>query len=276
MSEKRIFRIDAPSAKDLATFHEDGYVAFRGALTDEGRQGLAEEILRCEQVVPFLRMTDEERGRLGKPHQMSVRPWNDKGPWSDQLFDAPLVRALLRATIGEAYHFCHSTLRVSLRGAGGLGFHQDNQPVNLAERQKWYIQMLYYPTGFRLGDAGLSVIPGSHRIADWGEHGPYGPKGDVVTPEFLTEKYGKQAGRALQAVELELPPGSVVFLNARTFHAVSPKPEDSPQEVRLFSNYIFKEPGSPHRNTQAIPPEWVERAGPERRRLFEREAYAPV
>ena len=276
MSGNRMFQIDAPSAEDLAVFHENGYVAFPEALTEEGRQGLAEEILRCEQVVLFFRMTDEERGRLGKPHQMSVRPWNDKGPWSDLLFDAPLVRALLRATIGEAYHFCHSTLRVSMRGAGGLGFHQDNQPVNLAERHKWYIQMLYYPTGFRRGDAGLSVIPGSHRIADWGAYAPYGPKGEVVTPAFLAEQYGEQVGRAFQAEELELPPGSVVFLNARTFHAVSPKPADSPQEVRLFSNVIFKEPGSPHRNTQVIPPTWMERASPERKRLFEREAYTPT
>jgi hypothetical protein len=270
-----MFRIEEPSEQDLAFFHENGYAAFPGVLTEEGRQGLAEEILRCAQVVEFLGKTEEERGRLNKPHRISVGPWNDKGPRADRLFDAPLVTALLRAVVGEAFHFCHSTLRVSMRGAGGLGFHQDNQPVNLAERHKWYIQMLYYPNGFERGDASLWVIPGSHRISDWGEHAPHGPKGEVTT-ELLTRLYGDQVGRTLRAEELSLPPGSMVFLNARTFHAVSPKPADSAQEMRLFSNYIFKAPGSPHRNTQAIPPEWMERASQERRRLFQRESYTPV
>jgi hypothetical protein len=66
----------------------------------------------------------------------------------------------------------------------------------------------------------------------------------------------------------------MVLLNSRLFHAVSPKPADSAQEMRLFVDYVFKEPGSPHRNTQVIPPEWLARAGPERWRMFQREAYA--
>ena len=62
--------------------------------------------------------------------------------------------------------------------------------------------------------------------------------------------------------------------NAKRYHAVAPKPIDSPQEYRLFVNYIFKEPGTPLRNTQVIPSEWIKRASPERRKLFQREAYS--
>ncbi len=269
---KEMFRLKAASAEDLAAFHENGYVAFPAVLTDEGQQGLLDEILSREQIVDFLSQTDEERSKLNNPYRFSIRPWSNKGQWGEKLFDAPFVTHLLRATIGEAFHFCHSTLHISVRGARPLPFHQDNKPVNLAEKQKWYIQMLYYPNGFKRGDASLAVIPGSHFISSWGEHEPYGPRG--ATPEQLTELYGEQVGREFQEEHLDLPPGSMVFLNAKTFHAVRPKPSDSPQEFRLFVNYIFKEPGAPLRNTQVIPPEWIQRASPERRKLFQREAYS--
>ena len=61
------------------------------------------------------------------------------GPWADRLIDAPLVTALLQATIGPDYHFCHSAMNIAPRGVGRLGFHQDHHhwrhenPVNLAE-----------------------------------------------------------------------------------------------------------------------------------------------
>jgi hypothetical protein len=270
--EEFMFRIDKPSDNDIAFFHENGYIAFPAVLTEEGRQGLMDEILRTNGVVEFLQMTNEERGRGSKPHRLSIAPWNDKGPYAEQLFDAPLVTALLRAVIGETSHFCSSTVRISMRGSKGLVFHHDNRSVNLDEQHRWYIQMLYYPNGFEKGDASLWVIPGSHRISDWGEYAPFGPPDDDITPELLTELYGEQIGRVLVAEELALPPGSMVFMNARMFHAVSPKPIDSPQEMRLVANYLFKEPGSPRPYTQVIPPEWIDRAGLERRKLFQRKA----
>ena len=182
------------------------------------------------------------------------------------------MKSLLQALDSKGFHFCHSTLSLSLPGAGGIGFHQDHHhwkhdnPINIAERQRWYIQMLYYPNGFTCGDASLSVIPGSHRVDET----------PAVTPEkLLGGEYDDEAGRPLEERALELPAGSMVFLNARCFHAVSAKPVDSPQEYRLFSNYIFKEIGPPHRFTQPIPPQWLEGASPYRKSLFERQAYAP-
>lgn len=268
-----MFRIHQPSDHDIAFFHKNGYVAFPDVLTEEGRQGLTNEILCTPKVVKFLQMTDEERGQQSKPHRLSIIAWNDKGPYALQLFDTPLVTALLRTIIGDTYHFCHSTVRISMRGSKGLGFHQDNLPLNPNEQHKWCVQMLYYPNGFERGDAGLVVIPRSHRITDWGAYAPLGPSIGKATPEFLTELYGDQIGEALVAKELALPPGSMVLMNARIFHAVSPKPMDSPQPMRLFANYIFKESESPHQQTQVIPPEWIDTATPERRKLFHREAF---
>jgi hypothetical protein len=251
-----MFHIERPSDDDLTFFYENGYVLFPDVLTDAGRRGLTSEILRTPQVVDFLRLTDEERGRSAKPHRLSLVPWNEKGPWAKLLFHAPLVSDLLCSVVGPRYHFCHSEVRISMRGSKGLIFHHDNRPIDLSERHKWYIQMLYYPDGFVRGDASLWVIPGSHAIADWGLYQPYGPPEEQINAASLSAWYAHQVGKTFEAVELELPPGSMAFLNARLFHAVSPKPLDSPQEMRLFTNYLFKEPGAPHRFTQVIPPEW--------------------
>ena len=74
---------------------------------------------------------------------------------------------------------------------------------------------------------------------------------------------------------LEVPPGSMVYLNARMYHGVEPKPLDSPQAYRLFLVDIFKEVGPPHRHTQEIPLEWMERASPVRKKMFQRAPYSP-
>jgi hypothetical protein len=163
-------------------------------------------------------------------------------------------------------------MNLALRGAGRVAFHQDHHhwfhqnPVNLAEREKGYIQVLYYPNGFTRGDRSLSVIPGSHRVS---------PSPDVTPEALLRGDFNARAGRELAVVDLELPPGSMVYLNARTFHGVAPKPMDSPQPYRIFVIDIYKEAGPPHRHTQEIPSGWLERATPERKRMFTREAYTP-
>lgn len=270
VDQEPIFRLAAPSAADLAAFEEHGYVAFPRIFTDTGLAGLTSEILNLEAVGEFLAAAENDPGKVGTAY--FVRPWNNRDYWADKLIDAPLVTALLQATVGPEYHFCHSALNVALRGVGRVGLHQDHHhwfhenPVNLSEREKKYIQILYYPNGFTAGDRSLSVIPGSHRVS---------PTKEVTPERLLAGDFDTQAGRPLKLVHLSLPPGSMVYLNARMFHGVEPKPLDSPQPFRIFAIDIFKEAGPPHRHTQEIPPEWLERGGPERRKLFLREAYTP-
>ena len=91
--------------------------------------------------------------------------------------------------------------------------------------------------------------------------------------EILNELYGDQVQRKLQIVELELPLGSMVFINARTYHGVRPKPEDGPDRFRKFCNRVFKQTDSSGENTQLIPPQWRENADPWRRQLFDRPAF---
>lgn len=270
MDATPMFRRDHPSSEEIEAFHRDGYIAFADILSDAGREGLIREIIEGSEAHEFLSAWEKNPDGRSKVH--FVRPWNNRGCWSDRLIDAPLITALLRETIGGEYHFCHSSYNIAVRGADRVPLHQDHHhwfhenPVNLAEREKKYIQVLYYPNGFAEGDRSLSVIPGSHRVS---------PVREATPDRLLAGEYDVEAGRSLRLVPLSLPPGSMVYLNARMFHGVDPKPLNSPHPYRIFAIDIFKEAGPPHRYTQEIPPEWMERASPERKRLFLREAYSP-
>jgi hypothetical protein len=265
-----VFKHAAPTAIDLASFDRDGYIVYPDAMTNDYREALIEEVVSNDPVAHILSLSEEERSELGRSTVHFVRPWNDRGPLSDALIEAPLIKALLEATIENGYHFCHSSMNLAMRGAETVRFHQDHHhwnhdnPINLAERDKYYIQTLYYPTGFTRGDRSLIAIPGSHRVA---------PTADVTPDRLLSGELDEQAGRKLEAVHLELPPGSFVYLNARMFHGVDPKPLDSPEPYRMFLIDIFKEAGPPHRYTQEIPQSWLDAASPERLKLFTRDPY---
>ncbi len=263
-----LFRLSSPSQANIDAFHNDGYIVYPDVFTDDGREGLIEEITQrfepVHQYLEALNNSDDQRD----PY--FIRPWNDRGEYSDRLIDDPFITTLIHATIGEAYHFCHSALNIAPRGVGPLGYHQDHHhwkhenPLNLAERDNYYIQILYYPNGFTRGDRNLKVIPGSHKIT---------PTKEATPERMLAGDFDPEIGRKLEEKRLELPPGSMVYINARIFHAVEGKPMDSLQPYRIFAIDIFKEAGPPHRYTQEIPDEWMANATPFRQKLFNREAY---
>jgi hypothetical protein len=265
------FRLTEPTPEHLEAFHRDGYVALPNIFTKDARNGLVDEVTNLPDVQSYLlRDEDDQADEDIRPY--FVRPWNARGAWGHSLIDAPLVTALLQATIEKDYHFCHSALNLSPRGARPVRLHMDHHhwfhrnPINLVERNNWYIQILYYPNGFTRGDRSLSVVPGSHRVA---------PTQEVTPDRLLSGEFDQEAGCELKLKRLELPPGSMIYLNARMFHAVDPKPLESPQEHRIFIIDIFKQAGPPHRHTQAIPAVWWEQASDSRRRLFDREPYSP-
>ena len=269
-SQGSLFRQTEPTPKEIADFHRDGCIIYADIMTDEAREGLIGEVTNWEPARRFIALSDEARQVEENPGVFFERPWNDRGPWSDRLIDDVFVVNLLRATIGAEYHFCHSALNVAWRGAGPGWWHQDHHhwkhehPVNLAERDNYYIQLLYYPNGFKQGDRSLMVIPGSHRVA---------PTAEATPERLLAGDFDEEAGRKLEQRDLDLPPGSMVYINARIFHSFQPKPADSPQAYRIFAIDIFKEAGPPHRYTQEIPPEWMAKADAYRRKLFDRDPY---
>ncbi len=263
-----LFRVNGPTQAEIDAFHTDGFISYPNVFTDVARESLIKEIGDLDHVRAYIQQM--ESGDV-EPRPYFVRPWNDRGPYADQLIDDPFIASLLGATIGSDYHFCHSALNIAARGAPPLGYHQDHHhwrhenPVNLAERDRYYVQILYYLNGFTLGDRNLKVIPGSHRVA---------PTREAAPERMLAGEFDEEAGRPLKEKRLALPPGSMVYINARIFHAVEPKPVDSPQPYRFFNIDIFKEAGPPHRYTQEIPPEWTARASQHRKKLFTRAAYS--
>ena len=262
-----LFRISGPAQDDIDAFHDDGYIVFADVLTDEARECLIKEIEELGQVRKYVEELERNRD---EPKAYFIRPWNERGRYCDRLIDDPFIDALLRGTIGDDYHFCHSALNIAPRGIGPIRYHQDHHhwkhenAVNLAERDRYYVQILYYLNGFTLGDRNLKVIPGSHRVA---------PTEAATGERILAGAFDAEAGRPLREKRLSLPPGSVVYINARLFHAVEAKPSDSAQPYRIFNIDLFKEAGPPHRYTQEIPAEWMARANPARKKLFMREAY---
>ena len=257
-----LFRLSGPSPEEIDSFHNDGYIAYPNVLTDEARDRLIEEITKSDAIREYIETLDNP---TDEREQFAIRNWDDRGPVGHALIDAPFIITLLRGTIGDQFHYCHSALRIAPRGIEPVPFHQDHHhwkhhnPVNIAERGKYYVQVLYYPLGFAPGDRSLKVIPGSHRIA---------PTEEATPEKMLAGDFDADVGRKLEEKHLSLPPGSMVYINARIFHGVEPKPLDSPTPYRIFNIDVFKEIGPPHRYTQEIPAEWIERASPERRRLF--------
>lgn len=263
-----LFRLSTPSNQDIESFHNDGYIAYPDIFTDDGREGLIEEI--THQFKPTRQYIEALENGEKPERSYFIRPWNERRAYSDRLIDDPFITALLRATIGDAYHFCHSAMNIAPRGIGPVQFHQDHHhwkhenPINHAERDNYYIQILYYPNGFTQGDRNLKVIPGSHKVA---------PTPEATPERMLAGEYDDEAGQKLDEKRLDLPPGSMVYINARIFHGVEAKPVDSPQLYRIFVIDIFKEAGPPHRYTQHIPAEWLENPTPYRKKLFTRDGY---
>ncbi|MCG9126712.1 phytanoyl-CoA dioxygenase family protein [Candidatus Poribacteria bacterium] len=263
-----LFRLSEPSPEDIDSFHNDGYIAYPDVFTDEGRDGLIDEI--THHFNPTREYIETLKNGAQPDRAYFIRPWNERREYSDRLIDDPFITKLLDATIENSYHFCHSALNIAPRGIGPIGYHQDHHhwkhenPVNHAERDNYYIQILYYPNGFSKGDRNLKVIAGSHRVA---------PTQEATPERMLAGEFDEEAGCKLEERRLDLPPGSMVYINARIFHAVESKPVDSSQLFRIFVIDIFKEIGPPHRYTQEIPEEWMTQATPFRQKLFDRRGY---
>ena len=114
----------------VAAFERDGFVAMPAILTAAGAQGLADEILQHPAYHAWLE--EEERRASTAPAarrqggRFGLRPHNDKGPWTDQTIDAPLIQQLVSAVMAEP-QLCHTSIQVSQPGAPAGGYHQDHK-----------------------------------------------------------------------------------------------------------------------------------------------------
>jgi hypothetical protein len=253
-----------------ADFRRDGFAVFEAALSPAARAALADEILQSEASAAAF-----AAGGAGYSSERGAGAIDHCGPYADALLDAPLIQELLgRVFEGGRYEVCHTTYSARPPGRKGGGLHQDFafgpspwcEPG--AEARYQSISLFVYPLGFARGDGHLRVVPGSCRVSAFDLLA--GPTlADTLGQPELVERFRSRHGLAPR--ELELPPGSFLVCDNRTWHAVADRPRDSPQPFRLFRNYVFKTAGSaPHQSTQPIPPQWLEGATEHRRMLFGR------
>ena len=87
-----LFRLQGPSQADIDSFHNDGYIAYPNVFTDEARERLIKEIEGLDQVREYVQQLE---GNSGEPTSYFIRPWNERGPYSDQLIDDPFIASLL-------------------------------------------------------------------------------------------------------------------------------------------------------------------------------------
>lgn len=191
------------------------------------------------------------RGPVEEDVARNVSLWPAPGTNSFALIDDPFVVACLsaytactpfrctpyqpnprvvpsaeRAFNGAQFHFCHCAYGFRLPGAKGMGFHQDHHhfnhphPVNVAERNGAYIQALYYPSGFQRGDGSLRYIKGSHRdVPELGKPSVF----NAASGRLPGQHSNPPADSGWDVEEPSLPPGSLVLINARMYHAVYDK-----------------------------------------------------
>eukprot|EP01052_Picozoa_sp_SAG31_P013252 SAG31_NODE_793_length_12044_cov_12.886229_14_plen_264_part_00 len=214
------------------------------------------------------------RGPVDAAPERGVSLWPAPCSASFQLIDHEFVVSCVREAIGNRFHFCHCAYGYRVGGARGMGFHQDHHhwnhehPVNLAERSKYYIQLLYYPGGFARGDGSLRFIPRSHALRPTDAN-----RWINAGPALETGQHSNPSQPGWKVAEPSLPRGSMVLIDARMYHAVYDKPKDSAVPYRTYLNFIFKEEGPPHRFTQPIPACYP-RGDPIHDMLFDRESWS--
>ena len=87
-----LFRLSGPSPADIDSFHNDGYIAFPDVFSDPARESLIKEIEGLDQVREYVQQLESHRG---EPKSYFIRPWNERGPYSDQLIDDPFIASVL-------------------------------------------------------------------------------------------------------------------------------------------------------------------------------------
>ena len=85
-----LFRLSGPSQADIDSFHKNGYIAYPDVFTDDGREGLIEEI--TQRFEPTRQYIEALHNGDAQERSYFIRPWNDRGEYSDRLIDDPSLR----------------------------------------------------------------------------------------------------------------------------------------------------------------------------------------
>ena len=218
------------SEKQLATFHDEGYLIVRGVFDAEEADILraaAAADQSCKEIA-----YDLEDGEGGKAQLVL---WNSAGEdlWGAIARSERIVNAMEQLLGDEVYHY-HSKMSIKQPRTGGAwSWHQDYG--------YWYQNGCLWPdmgSAFIAVDPNtrengcLQVLKGSHKLGRI-EHGRYGDQ-TGADPERTAE-----AVKVMETVYVELDPGDTLYFHSNLLHRSDQNTSDS-QRWSLICCYNTK------------------------------------
>lgn len=209
------------SEQQLADFRRDGFLAVRGVFSPEEIATLREHFMTIQREAldktsplrHFYEPKSEEEsgGDILKQFPRVMHPHRFDELSKKTMLDAR-VQSILQQLFGEDVLAAQSMFYYKPAGAKGQALHQDNFYLNVRPgtcMAAW--------TAVDAADAengGMFVVPGSH------EHGVLCPTMANMNESFTTERVEIPEG--LQAVQVPLAAGDVLFFNGACIHGSTP------------------------------------------------------
>ena len=218
------------SEKQIAAFHDEGYLIVRGVFDAEEA-----DILRAAAAADQSfkeNAYDLEDGEGGKAQLVL---WNSAGEdlWGAIARSERIVNAMEQLLGDEVYHY-HSKMSIKQPRTGGAwSWHQDYG--------YWYQNGCLWPdmgSAFIAVDPNtrengcLQVLKGSHKLGRI-EHGRYGDQ-TGADPERTAE-----AAKVMETVYVELDPGDTLYFHSNLLHRSDQNTSDS-QRWSLICCYNTK------------------------------------
>ena len=218
------------SEKQLAAFHEEGYLIVRGVF-DAKEADILRAAAAADQSFKE-NAYDLEDGEGGKAQLVL---WNSAGEdlWGAIARSERIVNAMEQLLGDEVYHY-HSKMSIKQPRTGGAwSWHQDYG--------YWYQNGCLWPdmgSAFIAVDPNtrengcLQVLKGSHKLGRI-EHGRYGDQ-TGADPERTAE-----ATKVMETVYVELDPGDTLYFHSNLLHRSDQNTSDS-QRWSLICCYNTK------------------------------------
>jgi phytanoyl-CoA hydroxylase len=209
------------SPEQLEGYRRDGFIVIRGLYSTEEVEIIREHFMamqrealdRTSEVAPFYHPLDELQsgGDVLKQFPRVMHPHRFDELSKHYMLDAR-VQIVLKQLFGEEALASQSMFYYKPAGAKGQALHQDNFYLNV--RPGTCMAAWLAIDAADADNGGMFVVPGSH------EHGVLCPTMADMEQSFTTELVEVPEG--LEAVQIPLAAGDVLFFNGATIHGSTP------------------------------------------------------
>jgi hypothetical protein len=206
----------------------DGHVVLPGVLTAHACTRLTDALAHIQSLMP-----GEEDYR---PNHYSA----ELAPYLASLIRHPQMLELVGRLLGQDIRFDHCVTLNRPGGNDGASWHShaysENDPA-LA-----FVRIIFYVSGFKLGDGNLKVVPGSHLFRD---PGIKASSDTELQDGWMKDQTHPETRAALAIEQLQAPPASVALMWTHAAHGVNPRQADS--DTRWSVVYAYRNPGAESR-----------------------------